>query len=314
MVNIVKKIVPESRYYLKCPYEMAPTRIVVHNTANDAPARNEISYMTNNDYETSFHYAVDDKEIVQGLPENRNGWHASDGNGKGNREGIAIEICYSLSGGERFIKAEQNAVDLIVDILNRYNWDIDKVTKHQDYTNKYCPHRTLDMGWDRFLNMINEKLSETRARPFIVGTKIYNTEDIYLTETAGYGGRQMLLTKNTESIVKKYHYNKGLYMALGTENTYYDAAWTNNYSKFTTTKPPVEEPKKEENTTPVEDNKEPIKEPEKEDNNKENNDNQDNKDTNDNDLDKELERQNPLLWFIDKIIKLLVKIFKRRKK
>ena len=245
MVNIVKKIVPESRYYLKCPYEMTPTRIVVHNTANDAPARNEISYMTNNDYETSFHYAVDDKEIVQGLPENRNGWHASDGNGKGNREGIAIEICYSLSGGDRFIKAEQNAVDLIVDILNRYNWDIDKVTKHQDYTNKYCPHRTLDMGWDRFLNMINEKLSETRARPFIVGTKIYNTEDIYLTETAGYGGGQMLLTKNTESIVKKYHYNKGLYMALGTENTYYDAAWTNNYSKFTTTKPPVEEQKED---------------------------------------------------------------------
>lgn len=232
-----------------------------------------------------------------------------DGNGKGNREGIAIEICYSLSGGERFINAEQNAVDLIVDILNRYNWDIDKVTKHQDYTNKYCPHRTLDMGWDRFLNMINEKLSETRARPFIVGTKIYNTEDIYLTETAGYGGGQMLLTKNTESIVKKYHYNKGLYMALGTENTYYDAAWTNNYSKFTTTKPPVEELK--------EDNKETTKEPEKEDENRERNDNKDNKDnkdTNNNNLDKELERQNPLLWFIDKIIKLLVKIFKRRKK
>ena len=77
MVNIVKKIVPESRYYLKCPYEMTPTRIVVHNTANDATARNEIAYMTNNDYETSFHYAVDDKEIVQGIEENRNGWHAS---------------------------------------------------------------------------------------------------------------------------------------------------------------------------------------------------------------------------------------------
>ena len=63
-----------------------------------------------------------------------------------------------------------------------------------------------------------------------------------------------------------------------------------------------------------EDNKETTKEPEKEDKNRENNNNQDNKDTNDNDLDKELERQNPLLWFIDKIIKLLVKIFKRRKK
>lgn len=161
MVPIVKMIVPSSRYYLKCPYEMTPTRIVVHNTANDASARNEITYMTNNDYETSFHYAVDDKEIVQGIEENRNGWHASDGNGKGNREGIAIEICYSKSGGKRFIKAEQNAVDLIVDILKRYGWGIDRVTKHQDYGNhKYCPHRTLDMGWDRFLNMIKAKLED----------------------------------------------------------------------------------------------------------------------------------------------------------
>ena len=160
-MEIIKKLVPESKWGIKCPYEMTPTRIVVHNTANDATARNEIAYMTNNDYETSFHYAVDDKEIVQGLPENRNGWHASDSNGKGNREGIAIEICYSKSGGDRFIKAEQNAVDLIVDILKRYGWGIDRVTKHQDYGNhKYCPHRTLDMGWDRFLNMIKAKLKD----------------------------------------------------------------------------------------------------------------------------------------------------------
>ena len=45
MVPIVKMIVPSSRYYLKCPYEMTPTRIVVHNTANDASARNEITFM-----------------------------------------------------------------------------------------------------------------------------------------------------------------------------------------------------------------------------------------------------------------------------
>lgn len=157
-MNIIKQLVPESKYGIKCPYEMKPTRIVVHNTANDATARNEIAYMTNNNYETSFHFAVDDKEVIQGLPLDRNGWHASDGNGKGNREGIAIEICYSKSGGDRFTKAEQNAVELIVYLLKKYNWGIDKVTKHQDYTNKYCPHRTLDLGWERFINMIKDKL------------------------------------------------------------------------------------------------------------------------------------------------------------
>ena len=173
-MKIVKNLVPESKYSIKCPYSMKPTRIVVHNTANDASAKNEIAYMIRNDYETSFHYAVDDKEVVQGIEENRNAWHASDGGkGKGNREGIAIEICYSKSGGDKFVKAEQNAVELIVDILKRYGWGIDKVTKHQDYTNKYCPHRTLDMGWDRFIKMINDKLNPpVAAKTYKVVTTI----------------------------------------------------------------------------------------------------------------------------------------------
>ena len=158
-MNIIKNIVTNDKYGIKCPYEMKPTRIVVHNTANDASARNEIAYMISNNQEVSFHYAVDDKEVVQGIPENRNAWHSGDGaTGKGNREGVAIEICYSKSGGEKFTKAEQNAVELIVDILKRYGWGIDKVTKHQDYSGKYCPHRTLDNGWGRFIGMIEEKL------------------------------------------------------------------------------------------------------------------------------------------------------------
>lgn len=182
MVNIRKNLMPQSLYSWKSPYSMKPTRIVVHNTANDASADSEIKYMNKSKnqggVQVSFHYAVDDKEIVQGLPENRNGWHAGDGaSGKGNREGIAIEICYSKSGGSRFTKAEKNAVDLIVDILNRYNWGIDKVTKHQDYSNKYCPHRTLDIGWDRFIKMIESKLkgasNEVKTSTNFLGNRGY---------------------------------------------------------------------------------------------------------------------------------------------
>ena len=163
-MKIVQNLVPESKYSIKCPYFMNPTRIVVHNTANDAPAKNEIAYMIRNNNQVSFHYAVDDVEVVQGIPENRNAWHCGDGSGKGNREGIAIEICYSKSGGAKFIKAEENAVELIVDILKRYGWGVDKVTKHQDYNGKYCPHRTLDMGWSRFIKMISDKLN---AKPVV---------------------------------------------------------------------------------------------------------------------------------------------------
>ena len=161
MVKIVQKLVSSSKYNIKCPYEMTPEYITVHNTANDASALNEISYMSSNNNEVSYHFAVDDKMIVQGLPLDRNGWHAGDGNGTGNRKSIGIEICYSKSGGDKFTKAENNAVELIAQLLKERGWGIDRVKKHQDWSNKYCPHRTLDLGWDRFIKMIEEKLNES---------------------------------------------------------------------------------------------------------------------------------------------------------
>lgn len=162
-MEVRQMLVDKSKYSIKCPYSMNATRIVVHNTANDASANNEVSYMIRNNEKVSFHFAVDDKEIVQGIPLNRNAYHAGDGSGKGNREGIAIEICYSKSGGDRFIKAEQNAAKFIAQLLKERGWGIDKVTKHQDYSGKYCPHRTLDMGWERFLNMIRAELGQTQV-------------------------------------------------------------------------------------------------------------------------------------------------------
>ena len=191
-MQLTKVNMPTSKYSIKCPYTMTPDRIVVHNTYNDASAMSEISYMMGNNNLVSFHYAVDDYRVVQGIEENRNAWHAGDGHGNGNRKGIAIEICYSKSGGDRFTKAEDNAVELVVSILKRYGWGIDKVTKHQDYSGKYCPHRTLDLGWERFINKVKAKLngstaqntSEQSVTPYLV--KI-NSDDGFLNVRDGAG-------------------------------------------------------------------------------------------------------------------------------
>lgn len=157
-MEIIKKLVSETMYDIKCPYPMKPEFIVVHNTANDSTAMNEINYMITNAHKTSFHYAIDDKNIIQGIPDNRNAWQAGDGvNGIGNRKGLSIEICYSKSGGEKFDKAEQLAAKFIAYKLKEYGWDISKVKKHQDFSGKYCPHRTLDLGWNRFLNMVSKE-------------------------------------------------------------------------------------------------------------------------------------------------------------
>lgn len=160
-MEIIKRLVTPEKYHVKCPYNMSPIGICVHNTYNDASAENEVAYMTGNSSATSFHYAVDDKEVVQGIPENRNAFHAGDGReGEGNREFIGVEICYSRSGGERFVKAEKNAAEFIASKLKQYGWNISHVKKHQDFSGKYCPHRTLDMGWQRFLNMIQTELNK----------------------------------------------------------------------------------------------------------------------------------------------------------
>lgn len=198
-MNIVKKLCPEERYGIKCPYERSPDRIVVHNTANDAPAQNEIAYMINRPEEVSFHFAVDDKEVVQGLPLERNAWASGDGLGAGNMLGIHVEICYSLGGGQRFQKAEENAARLIAGLLTQRGWDIGRVTKHQDYDGKYCPHRTLDLGWERFLRMV-EKYMEGDDRMDYETFKEYMgryERELAQKGPSGWAGEAWELAKDT---------------------------------------------------------------------------------------------------------------------
>lgn len=172
-------LIDPSKYGVKCPYAMTPKGICIHNTANDASAKSERNNVNrwDNNAEVSFHIVVDDEEAIQLIPLNRNAWHAGDGgSGNGNRNYIAIEICYSKSGGDKFINAEKRAAKEVAALLKQYGWGIDKIKKHQDFSNKYCPHRTLDMGWQRFLNMIQAELNGS-SQPTIPGENNLNVGD-----------------------------------------------------------------------------------------------------------------------------------------
>ena len=142
-----QNLVSSSKYSIKCPYTMTPKYIVCHNTANDASAANEISYMMSNNNQVSYHIAVDDGNAIQGLPLSRNAWHAGDGaSGPGNRYGIAVEICYSKSGGPKYTAAEENAVYVMARLLYQYGLSIDDLKQHADFSAKNCPHRIRDEG------------------------------------------------------------------------------------------------------------------------------------------------------------------------
>ena len=156
MVPIRENLLSPAKYNLKCPVEATAAGIqyiVVHNTGNDAPAANEVAYMIRNNSPDGFNAAVDEKEVVIGIPFDKGAFGAS------TREsavhGIHIEICWSKSGGAKFDQAEKNAAEYIASLLKARGWTVEKnVKKHQDFDRKYCPHRTLDRGWTRFLNMI----------------------------------------------------------------------------------------------------------------------------------------------------------------
>ncbi|WP_336805366.1 N-acetylmuramoyl-L-alanine amidase [Bacillus subtilis] len=170
-ISVKKNLVSEAKYALKCPNAMTAEYITIHNTANDASAANEISYMIENTSSTSFHFAVDDKEVRQGIPTNRNAWHTGDGkNGTGNRKSIGVEICYSKSGGPKYKAAEKLAIKFVAQLLKERGWGIDRVRKHQDWNGKYCPHRILSEGrWDEVKAAIETELKalggKTTSKP-----------------------------------------------------------------------------------------------------------------------------------------------------
>ena len=151
-------LVPSSKYNIKAPYTMNPKKITLHNTDNEMPAENEISYMRNNNLQVSYHVAIDEKVAIQGLPYNRNGWHSGDGgNGYGNRNTIGVEICRNYDRSRnttnlndplksQYTKAEQNTIKFVAQlcidleiVANNAN-----IKTHNDWNGKWCPSKILN--------------------------------------------------------------------------------------------------------------------------------------------------------------------------
>ena len=233
---VTKMIMPLNKYNIKCPYTMDKVEgITIHNTANDASAMAEISYMMGNNNYTSFHEAIDDYRVVQGIEHNRNGYHASDGiYGFGNRKTIGIEICYSKSGGERYEKAVKNAIERIAYLMKIYGLDLSaiedkRVGTHQDRSGKYCPHRILDSGIDNFYNLIkeeynritntNEEIKEETSLKYKVNDKV-KINGVYSSSSS----MNRLIPLLKEGVITK--------IVLGAKNPYLlnsgNIGWINN--------------------------------------------------------------------------------------
>lgn len=166
-LKLVQMLVPAWNQAVKQTYAMTPQFLTIHNTANDASALAEISYMAGNTQWVSYHWAVDDVQGIQAIAHNRNAWHCGDGEyGTGNRQSIGIEICHSLTpGNPRYAKSEENGAKLAAIVLHQQGWGIERIRKHQDWSGKYCPHRILDnRNWEGFKGKVQAYLFQLQGK------------------------------------------------------------------------------------------------------------------------------------------------------
>lgn len=131
------------------------TYITIHETANTARGANANVHARLqagvNPRLASWHYQVDDKEIVQSFEDTVRCWHAGT---TANNHSIAIEICVNSDGD--YNKAFANAAKLVAILRKRHGIPWNRVVSHNFWTGKNCPTKLLASGrWDEFIAKSN---------------------------------------------------------------------------------------------------------------------------------------------------------------
>lgn len=140
--------------------------VTIHNTGNagkgaNAEAHGHLMQGGGKTKQVSWHYAVDERQAVQSIPESEVAWHAADGTGPGNTKTIAIEICMNCDGDLR--KATDNGAELAADILKRHGVvkAAGHLYQHHDWSGKNCPQMIRDgkpYCWETFCSKVQEIL------------------------------------------------------------------------------------------------------------------------------------------------------------
>lgn len=163
MVNIKKQLVSTSianqRSYGKGNRKKY---IVVHQTGNTtrgAGAQAHANLQSRlNPRQASWHFSVDDKEIIQSFEEDYHCWHAGVGPALGNYDTLGIEACINIDSD--YIKTLLLTAKLVAYLMKKYDIPLENVTQHNKWDGKNCPAQIRagkdGVNWNRFLNMVKE--------------------------------------------------------------------------------------------------------------------------------------------------------------
>jgi len=123
--------------------------IVVHYTANKSSvngARSNAQYFCGSNRKASAHYFCDNISIYQSVQEKDIAWHCGGTYTYKhpecrNSNSIGVELCSDYVNGEYIIKESVEAlgIELIVNLMRKYNISLNNVIRHYDVWDKCCP-------------------------------------------------------------------------------------------------------------------------------------------------------------------------------
>ncbi|MFV0605407.1 MAG: SH3 domain-containing protein [Niabella sp.] len=169
MLPITKKLITNSSNRPKTKLKKLKG-LIIHWTANtgaNAGALAHYNFFQNHNIKASAHYFVDDKTILQIIPDNEVAYHVGANSFKpiGNtiKENglspnyflIGIEMCVNTNSD--WDTTYKNTIELTRYLLNKYNLSAQNVWRHYDITGKDCPKMMCyeeDEGWTRFKNIL----------------------------------------------------------------------------------------------------------------------------------------------------------------
>lgn len=159
--------------------------VAIHYTANYSKGANAIAnrnYFNTTNRAASSHYIVDDKAMIRCVPDDEVAYHVGANKytsiGEIVREKpyspnfflIGIEMCVNSDGD--FNKMYRNTVDLVVNLLKKYNLTVDNLYRHYDITEKQCPLFMLESKeWNKFKEEVKKALGLVEKTVLRKGSK-----------------------------------------------------------------------------------------------------------------------------------------------
>lgn len=133
--------------------------IVIHDTGNYGKGANALShyrYFNGGNRNASAHYFVDDKGIIQIIGNSYSAWHCGDKwnrkyatrNDVTNSNSIGIEMCMNQDGN--YDVMYRNTVELVKNLMVKFNVPADRVVRHFDASGKSCPDHMRRNNWEKW--------------------------------------------------------------------------------------------------------------------------------------------------------------------